>query len=102
MSKGTKLFAAFIFAAVLILLVYGLGDTRGYRAGLLQGAAIKTIQSKKAATAAAKAAAIAATAKQRAAAAKKAAQESNPFKNTAGNSVINPLVNAKKVLNPFD
>ncbi len=93
MHKGTKLFACVIVAIVVILLVYGFGDSRGYRAGVTNKkininsmpAPQNTITiSQKAATA--------------------ATQAANPFKvdNPLAGIKINPFEKAQKLLNPFE
>lgn len=99
MSKGTKLFVYIMMAIVVILLVYGYGDSRGYKAGLLQGSVVSTVKKNKKIDQT-KAQQEEARKKIMTQAATKAAKESNPFKTIKND--VNPLIKAKKVLNPFD
>lgn len=92
MNKGTKLFACIALAIVVILLAYGFGDSRGYRAGM----AGKKIQINTAAPQ------NTITISQKAATA--ATQAANPFKveNPLAGVNINPFEKAQKLLNPFE
>lgn len=99
MSKQTKVFVYVVVAVVVVLLVYAFADSRGYRAGMLQGAVVKTIMKNKAAQTKAQQA----KALQKKAAGTAAAKEVNTFK------VVNPLQNINirpdqktiDTLNPF-
>lgn len=48
MNKETKVFSYIVFAVIVLLLIYGFADSRGYRAGILQGAVVKTVTQNKA------------------------------------------------------
>lgn len=90
MSKGTKIFACVAAAIIVILLAYGYGDSRGYRAGI-SNKKIKTNIAAQQAEIAKKAA-------------EAAAEAANPFKvdNPLAGVELNPFEKAKKLLNPFE
>lgn len=99
MHKETKIFIYIVVAGIVLLLVYGYSDSRGYQAGLLQGAAIKTVSSqvKKSAP---KKTEKAQKMQALRAAAKKAAKESSLFKEVENKG--NPIPDLKKTLDPFN
>lgn len=90
MSKGIKLFACVIVTAVVILLAYGFGDSRGYRAGManrkinINRVVPQNTNAEKAAAA--------------------AGQAANPFKieNPLAGVELNPFEKVQKALNPFE
>lgn len=92
MSKGTKIFAVVALAAAVILLVYGFGDSRGYRAGRKVGERKGAVETQEA-----KEQTIAAQAAAQAAAASEFKAE-----NLLEGVELNPLSKAQKSLNPFE
>lgn len=87
MNKETKYFVCIVLAMIVILLIYGFADSRGYKAGMLQGAAVNTVKKNKTEQTKAQQAKAKEKEKvlQRKAAAKVTAKEVNTF------TVVNPL-----------